>query len=157
MNNAEPKREARSPRPRDEAPFCWCSRAALERIEKSAEITNQARTKLVYAAGHVVEASRQGEATYRAPKDLIARNARVSSRTVTAANAELAAAGLIIIDKHFDAQRKQYDVRTRCKPDDTPIAIGLSSGLHRSDIRFTSEDAGAIRRGQCPGLVGGWP
>jgi predicted transcriptional regulator len=82
----------------------------LERIEKSPAITNQSRAKLVYAAGHVVEASRQGKATYRAPKDLIARNAGVSVRTVTKANAELAAAGLIVIQKHFNGQRKQYDV-----------------------------------------------
>jgi hypothetical protein len=60
-------------------------------------------------AGHVVEASRQGKSTYRALKALIARHAGVSVRTVTEANAELAAAGLIRIERHFDAARKQHD------------------------------------------------
>jgi hypothetical protein len=63
-------------------------------------------------AGHVVEASRQGKSSYSAPKGLIARNAGVSVRTVTEANAELAAAGVITIERHFDGQRKQYDVST---------------------------------------------
>jgi hypothetical protein len=65
-------------------------------------------------AGHVVEASRQGKSTYRAPKDLIARHAGVSVRTLTVANAELAAAGLILIEPHFDAARKQHDVSAWC-------------------------------------------
>jgi hypothetical protein len=112
MSNIELKRQARSLRPRDEAPYCWFARAALEWIERSPQITNQARAKLVYLAGHVVEASRQGKAVYRAPKALIARHAGVSVRTVTAANAELAAAGLIVIERHFDPERKQHDVST---------------------------------------------
>jgi hypothetical protein len=56
--------------------------------------------------------SRQGKATYAAPRDLIARHAGVSIRTVMAANAELAAAGLILIERHFDAERKRHDVST---------------------------------------------
>jgi hypothetical protein len=112
MSNNDVKRQPRSLRPRDEAPFCWFARAALEWIERSPEITNQARAKLVYVAGHVVEASRQGKSTYAAPRDLIARHAGVSVRTVMAANAELAAAGLILIERHFDAERKRHDVST---------------------------------------------
>src|SRR3954467_3184642 len=102
LSNTAPKRQPRSLRPRDEAPFCWFARSALERIERSPEITNQARAKLVYVAGPGGEASRQGKATYRAPKALIARHAGVSVRTVTEANAELEAAGLIIVERHFD-------------------------------------------------------
>jgi hypothetical protein len=92
MSNTETKRQPRSLRPRDEAPFCWFARPALEWIERSPEITGQARAKLVYVAGHVVEASRQGKSTYDAPRALIARHAGVSVRTVTTANAELEAA-----------------------------------------------------------------
>jgi hypothetical protein len=112
MSNIELKRQPRSLRPRDEAPFCWFARAALDAIEKSSQVTNQPRAKLVYLAGHVVEASRQGKPTYRAPKALIARHAGVSVRTVTDANAELEAAGLILIERHFDQERKQHDVST---------------------------------------------
>ena len=63
MSNTERKRQPRSLLPRDEAPFCWFARPALEWIERSPEITDQARAKLVYVAGHVVEASRQGKST----------------------------------------------------------------------------------------------
>jgi hypothetical protein len=38
-----------------------------------------------------------------------ARHAGARVRTVTEANAELAAAGLILIERHFDAARKQHD------------------------------------------------
>ncbi len=48
MSNIELKRQPRSLRPRDEAPFCWFARTALDWIEKSPKITNQARAKLVY-------------------------------------------------------------------------------------------------------------
>ncbi|MHC1767678.1 MAG: hypothetical protein AB9869_25940 [Verrucomicrobiia bacterium] len=112
MNEAEPKPAARSFRPRDEAPFCWFARAALDRIEQSPHISNQTRAKLVYLAGHVVEASRQGKPTYTAPRALIARHAGVSVRTLTEANAELEAAGLILIEHHFDSERKRHHPST---------------------------------------------
>jgi hypothetical protein len=112
MSINPPQRLPRSLRPREEAPFCWFARAALDWIERSPQITNQARAKLVYVAGHVAEASHQGKPVYRAPKALIARLAGVSVRTVTAANAELAAAGLILIKRNYDAERKEHEIST---------------------------------------------
>lgn len=81
--------------------------AAVHRPVGKHDVWNRLRP-----AGHVVEASRQGSSTYRAPRALIARHAGVSIRTVTLANAELARAVLLVIEKHFDARRKQPKVST---------------------------------------------
>jgi hypothetical protein len=43
------------------------------------------------------------------PQGFVPTTPSFSIRTVTAASAELASAGLITIDRHFDGQRKQYD------------------------------------------------
>jgi hypothetical protein len=82
------------------------------------EVGDYARPPTAACVLECVEVGRQGKSTYRAPKDLIARHAGVRVRTLTVANAELAAAGLILIERHFDAARKQHDVSTYSVLDD---------------------------------------